>query len=87
MSQRRDRRSTRHFDDIPQVEQPVPGPSRLRELVPIKPVDMGRQSDRDSGPVVMEVVNDVEEEEGDETWDNFTAEYYEGESCSSFRVE
>lgn len=77
MSQRRDRRSTRHFDDIPQVEQPVPGPSRLRELVPIKPVDMGRQSDRASGPVVKEVMNDVEEEEGDETWEKFTAEYYE----------
>ncbi len=81
MSRLRDRRSTRHFDDIPDaVEQSIPGPSKLRNQVPVQP----QQSDRDSARVgVVEDVGQDEDEDGDETWDNFTAEYYEGEGCFS----
>jgi hypothetical protein len=76
MSRRRDRRSTRHFDDIPpSVPVATPGPSRLREQVTVQ------QAETSEEPVVEngKLGNDEEEEEGDETWDNFTAEYYEGE--------
>jgi hypothetical protein len=80
MSRRRERRRPERYadEDVLEAEdgQPVAGPSTPRVVTipqpsPAKPVTNGHQLPDGEG----------EQEEGqevDESWDNFTAEYYEG---------